>query len=327
MIATLSVRQKLGQLLMVGVNPASADAAAAVVRTGAVGGIFLGGTATDLLTENGLGPVRAAANLPLAVAVDEEGGRVQRIDAVDGKIPSPRTMSRTMNPDQVRDLARTRGRALRARGVTMDFAPVVDITDQPDGAVIGDRSFGSDPAVVATYALAFAQGLREAGILPVVKHFPGHGRTSGDSHRGPVTTPPLAQLRTLDLLPYRAIQPTRPTAVMIGHLDVPDLTGGRPASLAPATYRLLRTEYAFTGPAITDDLGGMRAVTTRHPLPEAVLLALTAGADIAFWSSGDRLPEVITTLEQAFTSGRLPLARVDEALHRTLRAKSICSGS
>jgi beta-N-acetylhexosaminidase len=229
-----------------------------------------------------------------------------------------------MTPEQVRDLAKVRGDALRARGVSIDFAPVVDVTKQPDNAVIGDRSFSSDPEVVARYALAFAHGLRDGGVLPVVKHFPGHGRASGDSHRSVVTTPPLDQLRTVDLLPYRQLLGVDRMAVMVGHIDVPGLTGGQPASLAPATYRLLRTEYGFRGVAFTDDLAAMRAVTSRYTLPEAVLQALTAGADIALWSSGGQVSEVIDVLEQALATGRLTEARVDEAVHRVLRAKSAC---
>ncbi len=318
-IAALSPRQRLAQLLMVGVNPADPAAAVELVRNLGVGGIFLGGTATQLLTDNNLVAVKAAATLPLAVSVDEEGGRVQRVDALDGSIPSARAMARTMSPQQVRDLARTRGHALQARGVTIDFAPVVDVTDQPDRDVIGDRSFSADPAIVTDYARAFADGLRDAGILPVVKHFPGHGHASGDSHQAVVTTPSLDDLRELDLKPYEELLDRQPTAVMLGHVDVPGLTDGEPASLHPATYQLLRNSYHFDGLTITDDLGGMRAVTDRHPLPDAVLKALAAGADIAFWSSGGPAGPVIDLLEK-----ELPPARVDAAVDRVLRAKSAC---
>jgi beta-N-acetylhexosaminidase len=316
-IAAMTPRQRLAQLLMVGVNPADPAAATELVRTHQVGGIFLGGSATQLLTGNHLDEVKAASAVPLAVGVDEEGGRVQRIDALDGSIPSARTMAATMSANEVRDLARTRGRALRARGVTVDFAPVVDISGQAE--VIGDRSFDEDPAIVTRYALAFAQGLRDAGVLPVVKHFPGHGRASGDSHRGIVTTPPLDELRRLDLRPYEHLLDAGPTAVMLGHVDVPGLTGGEPASLHPAAYQLLRTDYHFDGLTITDDLGAMRAVTLRHPLPEAVLLAITAGADIAFWSSGGQPGPVLDLLEK-----QLPRSRAEAAIDRVLRAKSAC---
>ncbi|WP_374201884.1 glycoside hydrolase family 3 N-terminal domain-containing protein [Actinokineospora sp. PR83] len=323
-VASLPPRRQLAQLLIVGVDPKGPAAALAAVGQEQVGGIFLGGKATALLVDGGLAPVRDAAALPLTVAVDDEGGRVQRVDALDGDLPSARTMAATLSEQQVRDLARTRGERLRARGVTLDFAPVVDVGDQPGAAVIGDRSFSSDPAVATRYAGAFAAGLRDAGLLPVLKHFPGHGRATGDSHVTAVTTPPLEQLRAVDLAPYRDLPRAGQVAVMLGHLTVPGLTEGAPASLSPAAYRLLRGELGFTGLTVTDDLGSMRAISDRYDLPEAVLTALQAGADVPFWSSGARLPQVLDRLTAALGTGELAPARVTEALGRVLRAKAAC---
>ncbi len=325
-IAKLNPRQRLAQLLMVGVDPTSADSAVKVVGAEGIGGIFLGGNETDLLVDDRLDAVRKAAKVPVAVSVDEEGGRVQRVDELDGDVPSARVMAKTMTVAQVHKLARDRGAALRERGVTVDFAPVVDVTTQPDDDVIGDRSFGSDAAAVSRYAGAFAQGLAESGVLPVVKHFPGHGHATGDSHVKAVSSPPLAQLRKVDLVPYRELLRTTKAAVMVGHMSVPGLTAGVPATLSPATYRLLRGEFAFDGVAITDDLGGMQAVSARYPLPKAVLAALTAGADVAFWSSGEQyVDEVLDTLEAAVADKSLPPARVTDSLTRVLRMKGACT--
>src|SRR6185312_3808733 len=109
--------------------------------------------------------------------------------------PSPRVLAQTRTPQEVHDIALQRGAAMRNLGINVDFAPVVDVTSESDDDVIGDRSFGSDPGKVIEYAGAYAQGLRDAGLLPVLKHFPGHGHASGDSHKGGVTTPPLDDLR------------------------------------------------------------------------------------------------------------------------------------
>jgi beta-N-acetylhexosaminidase len=177
---------------------------------------------------------------------------------------------------------------------------------------------------VKTYATAFAAGLRDAGVQPVLKHFPGHGHGSGDSHKGTVVTPPLAQLRAVDLVPYRDLAGYGPVGVMMGHLDVPDLTGGIPASLSPAAYGLLRGEFAFTGPVVTDDLGAMKAITAQYSLPDAVLKALQAGADQALWSSGGRVDEVLDRLVKAVQAGELPPARVQESVARVLRGKGLC---
>ncbi|WP_084734994.1 glycoside hydrolase family 3 N-terminal domain-containing protein [Actinophytocola xinjiangensis] len=324
-IADLPPRRQLAQLLMVGVDPGRVEPAAELVRTVGVGGIFVGGNDTALLSGGGIDRVQAVSAVPLTVAVDEEGGRVQRIDELDGPIPSPRAMARDLTTDQVRDLARERGAALRGRGVTIDFAPVVDVSGQPDDSVIGDRSFGEDPATVTRYAGAFAQGLRDSDVLPVLKHFPGHGRASGDSHESTVVTPPLADLEAVDLVPYRELLgPDRPAAVLVGHVDVPGLTDGQPATLSPATYALLHDEFDFDGVSYTDDLAAMKAVTARYPLPEAVVTALGAGVDVAFWSSPAQINEVLDLLENAVATGRLPRQRVDEALDRVLRAKGLC---
>jgi beta-N-acetylhexosaminidase len=291
-----------------------------------VGGVFLGGTATALLRDRALRGLQAVARVPVAVAVDDEGGRVQRVDDLDGELPSARRMAAELSPGQVRRLGRDRGAALHARGVTMNLAPTVDLGGQPTDAVIGDRAFSADPDVVTTYAAAFAAGLREAGVFPVLKHFPGHGRADGDSHRGRVTAPPLAQLRAADLRPYPALLGDGPTGVMVGHLDVPGLTGELPSSLTPEVYALLREDYGFDGLVLTDDLGAMKAVTGSFELPEAVLRALDAGADMALWTSGGRVGPVLDGLERALAAGTLDAAANDRAVTRILVAKGVCNG-
>ncbi|MEU4766484.1 glycoside hydrolase family 3 N-terminal domain-containing protein [Actinosynnema sp. NPDC023794] len=323
-VAALPLRARLAQSLVVGVDPRGPADALTVVRNEQVGGIFIGGDDVGLLSAGALAPVHAAATLPLTVAVDDEGGRVQRLEALDGSMPSARQMAADLSPDEVRAVARDRGLALRERGVTTDLAPVLDTSGQPDRTVIGDRSFSPDPNTALGYALAFAEGLHHAGVTPVVKHFPGHGNTTGDSHLGAVTSPPLAALRDTDLVPYRHLPRFGDVVVMLGHIDVPGLTGGVPATLSPEAYALLRGEFGFTGPAMTDDLGAMRAVTDRVGLPDAVTQALAAGADIALWSSGGRVGEVLDHLEGAVASGALPPARVDEAVRRVLAAKQVC---
>jgi beta-N-acetylhexosaminidase len=327
-VTAMSPRNRLAQRLVVGVDAGEPAAVVDTVRATQVGGIFIGGNATALLRNKALDKVQAVSTTPLAVSVDDEGGRVQRIDGLDGQLPSARRMAARNTPEQVRALALTRGKALAARGVTVDFAPVVDVGDQPANSVIGDRAFSADPAVVARYAGAFADGLRAAGVLPVLKHFPGHGHASGDSHKGRVTTPPLAELRTTDLRPYEQLLGSEKVVVMVGHLDVPGLTDGLPTSLTPATYRLLRDDYRFDGLVVTDDLGAMKAVTGTFTLPEAVLTALAAGADQALWSSGAQdateVGKLLDSLEKALADGRLDPAANDRAVARVLEAKGVC---
>ena len=218
-------------------------------------------------------------------------------------------LAATKTADEVYQIALARGQAMRGLGITVDFAPVVDVTAAPDDTVIGDRSFSDDPAAVTEYAGAYARGLRDAGLLPVFKHFPGHGHGSGDSHTTSVVTPPLSQLVTNDLVPYKTLLNEQPVAVMVGHLQVPGLTGGEPASLSRAAYTLLRTGgYGgppFGGAVFTDDLSRMAAISERYGVAQAVLRALQAGADVALWMTTAEVPAVLDRLEQAVNAGEL----------------------
>lgn len=321
----MSLREKLAQLLMVGVQNGSD--ARAVVADHRVGGIFIGSwTDLSMLTDGSLPGIGAVAGpLALAVSVDEEGGRVQRLAPLIGSQPSARVLAATHTPAEVRDIAFQRGQAMRGLGITVDFAPVVDVTAAADDTVIGDRSFGSDPAVVTEYAGAYAQGLRDAGVLPVLKHFPGHGHGSGDTHTGAVVTPPLADLQGSDLVPYRTLTAQAPVAVMVGHMQVPGLSGGDPASLSPAVYNLLRGGgyggAPFGGLVFTDDLSSMAAINQRYGVAAAVLRALQAGADVALWVTTAEVPAVLDRLEQAVNAGELAPQRVDDAVSKLAVAK------
>ena len=323
-LASMSVRDKLAQLLMVGVT--GADDARAVVDNHHVGGIMIGSWTDLSMMGAPLAGIADSANpLPLAVSVDEEGGRVSRLAGLIGPQPSPRVLAQTMTPDQVRGIAFQRGQAMRGLGVTIDFAPVVDVTTESDEEVIGDRSFGSDPQQVIEYAGAYAQGLRDAGVLPVLKHFPGHGHASGDSHDGGVVTPPLDELKTNDLIPYATLTTQAPVAVMVGHMQVPGLTGTDPASLSPAAYGLLRSGGyggpGFGGLVYSDDLSSMGAINQRYGVADAVLRALQAGADVALWVTTDEVPAVLDRLEKALSAGELSQARVDDSVLKVATQK------
>ncbi|MGE2712980.1 glycoside hydrolase family 3 N-terminal domain-containing protein [Mycolicibacterium litorale] len=321
-LSELSTRDKLAQLLMVGVS--SAADARAVVDTHHVGGIMIGSWTDLSMLGAPLAEIAgAAAPLPLAVSVDEEGGRVSRLASVIGSQPSARALAQSSTTEQVYGIALERGRAMRGLGITIDFAPVVDVTGA--SAAIGDRSFGDDPATVTEYAGAYARGLRDAGVLPVLKHFPGHGSASGDSHTEGVVTPPLSELQNSDLVPYRTLTTQAPVGVMVGHMQVPGLTGSDPASLSPAAYQLLRSGGyggpGFNGPVFTDDISGMRAITDRYGVGDAALRAIQAGADTALWVSTAEVPAVLDRLEQALADGELTMPRVDQSVLRMAAVK------
>ena len=331
MLAAMSTRDKLAQTLMVGVRNA-ADARG-VVGTYHVGGIMIGSwTDLSMLSDGTITGISNMGPLPLAVSVDEEGGRVSRLASLIGAIPPARTLAQTKTPDEVYQIALARGGQMRGMGITVDFAPVVDVSDQGANTVIGDRSFSSDPATVTAYAGAFARGLRDAGVLPVLKHFPGHGHGSGDSHTaGAVTTPPLSKLMESDLVPYRTLTTEGPVGVMVGHLEVPGLTGDQPASLSPAAVNLLRSGGyggpGFNGPVFSDDLSSMAAISSRYGVAEAVLRTLQAGVDVALWITTDEVPAVLDRLEKAVSAGELAMPAVEGSILRMAKGPSArCGG-
>lgn len=332
-LAQFSTRQKLAQLITAGVS-STADAEA-LVRTEQIGGLFVGSwTDQSMLTQNHLDQVKSLSRVPLMVTIDEEGGRVSRVKNLIGPIPAARVVAQTMSPDEYYQRSLARAKALRQLGVTVDLAPDIDVSDQPDDSVIGDRSYSNDPNVVTEYGRTLIRALHDAGLGAVLKHFPGHGHGSGDSHTNTVQTPPLDQLKQLDLVPFRNLIDTS-TAVMVGHLDVPGLTtAGVPASISPAAMALLRvgTGYGaapFEGPIFTDDLSDMAAITNRLSIPDAVSAALQAGADTALIAGSKQVAStqavspILDQLEREVRSGRLPAAQVDASVLRMARYKGV----
>ncbi|HEY9315931.1 glycoside hydrolase family 3 N-terminal domain-containing protein [Williamsia sp.] len=326
-LEAMPLRRKLAQLLVVGVT-GTADALN-VVQTEQVGGVFIGSwTDLSILSDGGVKSVQEAAQTPVMITVDQEGGRVSRLSSLGIDSPSARELAQTQTPEQVRELAKSQGLQMKELGVTVDYAPVADVSDEPADDVIGDRSFSNDPETVTAYAQAYAQGLKDAGIMPVFKHFPGHGHGSGDSHTGNVATPPLSEMQNSDLVPYRTLVGPG-VGVMVGHLEVPGLTEpDTPASISPAAMSLLRdgTGYGappFDGPIFTDDLSGMAAISARYGIEKAATLALSAGADLALWLSTDSVPAVLDTLTAAVEGGELPADQVDASVVRVLRAKGV----
>lgn len=324
-LSEFTLRQKLAQLLTVGVT-GEADAEN-VVRNEQIGGIFIGSwTDKAMLAQHQVDAVQQASRTPLMVTIDEEGGRVSRAKDLIGPAPSARVIAQTMSPDEFYTFSLDRAKKLRALGVTVDFAPDTDVSAQPDDSVIGDRSFSDDPDVVTQYAGAQIRAMKDAGVGSVIKHFPGHGSGSGDSHTGAVRTPPLDQMQTTDLVPFRNLVDSG-AAVMVGHLDVPGLTTPNvPASISPQAMALLRqgTGYGaapFEGVIFTDDLGGMAAITSRMSIEDAVEAALIAGADNALWITTDAVPKVLDRLVAAVNSGRLPGSQVDASVLRMAKFK------
>ena len=256
-------------------------------------------------------------------AVDEEGGDVTRLFAANGS-PHPGHLALGVADDtaQTREVAADIGGRLRAAGIDWDFAPDADVNSNPNNPVIGVRSFGGDPEVVARHAVAYVTGLQtDAGVAACVKHFPGHGDTDVDSHRGlPRIARDRAALDATELVPFAAAVAAGVRSVMTGHLLLPALDASLPATLSPAIVGdLLRGELGFSGVVVSDALE-MRGVAEGFGIERAATLALAAGVD-ALCLGGELADDNVVSrthaaIRHAVTSGELSEGRLAEARGR-----------
>ncbi|MEY8578493.1 glycoside hydrolase family 3 N-terminal domain-containing protein [Corynebacteriaceae bacterium 6-324] len=309
----VDVRTQVASMLMPGV--VNYGDAKAKLDAG-VGGIFITSWADPTLLYQ-LEALREEVGRPFDVAIDFEGGRVQRFSHILGEHPSPRDLAATMTLDEVEAKGAEIGQTLRAHGITVDFAPVIDV-DGGGLEVVGDRSFSQDPRLAGDYGAAFARGLESAGVKAVFKHYPGHGRASGDTHLGEAVTPALPEMFSHDLIPFEEAFAQAPeAAVMVGHMVVPGLGDGTtPASLNNHAYGLLRNHHKFNGLAYTDDLTGMAAISNTMSIEQAVPAALAAGADQALWSSASDINAVIDACVYAVETGQIHPYRLESGAQR-----------
>jgi beta-N-acetylhexosaminidase len=302
-----TVARRAAQLVVAPVlnfNSAVMNAASAA---GAGGILFLGPAAPppDLAAE--LAPT--SPGLGLLAMADQEGGGVQRLGPPVPSMPWPRVMAETMTAAEVQSLATSVGRSMRQLGVDVNLAPVLDLDAGPGPSQAdpdGLRSFSAVPATAAMYGVAFMHGMQAAGIVPVVKHFPGLGGASGNTDYGPATTRPLAELQTSGLIPFQAAIAAGAPAVMVANAAVPGLTT-LPASLSAAVINgLLRHDLGFNGLVLTDSLSAGAISQSGYQLPQAAVAAVAAGADMILFGS-TLTPAQIALLSPGNVSGTISL--------------------
>lgn len=258
---------------------------------------------------------------PPLLAIDQEGGRVARLKSPIVKLPPMSELGRIGDPSLTKRAATLLGGQLRAIGLTMNFAPVLDVDTNPDNPVIGDRAFGRRPKEVILHARAFAAGLADAGILSCGKHFPGHGDTLLDSHLAlPTVNHSLARLEAVELLPFRMALDF--PAFMTAHVVFPELDAHRPATLSPRVVGdLLRGDMGYEGVIISDDLE-MKAVAKMHSIAESAILAIEAGCDVLLvCSDTDALFDAREELAARARRDVAFRARLDDAAERALRLR------
>ena len=262
------------------------------------------------------------AEVPALISIDQEGGLVARVLEPATQTPGNMALGATRDEPGARDLAAIQGSELKAMGITQNFAPVADVNVNPANPVIGVRSYGSDPGLVAGMTAAQVRGYEgDAGISSTAKHFPGHGDTAVDSHYGfPIITHTREQWETIDKPPFQAAIDAGIDAIMTAHIQVPALDdSGDPATLSkPIITGILRGEMGYQGVVVTDSLG-MQGVRDKYGDDRVPVLALKAGVDVLL-----NPPDMAVAYQgvlDAVASGELTEARLDQSLRRILDLK------
>jgi len=337
MLATWSPTQLAEQTLVIPVSETDVTSITPEVEAGAGGIILFGSTAPANLGEvlRTLAATAPGGIAPL-VMTDEEGGAVQRMANLVGSIPSARSMGATMTPAQIQSLVTSSAKKMRAAGITMDLAPVLDLDNgngpnnlDPDGT----RSFSLNANTTTADAQAFAAGLAAGGIIPVIKHFPGLGQASANTDVKPATTLPWTTLEGAGLLPFKSAISAGAPAVMIANAVVPGLTT-LPASISPnAITGELRDQLGFQGLVMTDSLSAGALVDIGYTVPKAVVAAIAAGADMVLYTAAAASVASLTTstvaaLVAAVGAGTLDRSRLESAVVHVLAAKDVdlCAG-
>ena len=263
-------------------------------------------------------------SMPAWVSIDQEGGRVARLKEPFTRWPPMAVLGRAGSESLAERFGRALARELRAVGITLDYAPVLDIHTNPKNPVIGDRALAENADEVSRLASAIIRGLQGEGVAACGKHFPGHGDTSTDSHLElPLVEHPPDRLRGVEFEPFRAAILEHVAFIMTAHVLVPALDERRPATLSPAiVQRLLREELGYEGVILSDDLE-MKAVSAQTPVPAAAVQAIQAGCDCVLVCSGDVDVQAATleALVKAVEAGDISRARLDETMKRLTRAK------
>jgi beta-N-acetylhexosaminidase len=330
-MANMSIEEKVGQMFMLDFRMSHGvavtkmnDEIREAIRTYAPGGIILfeENTVDALQTRQLIGEFQwSSPKIPLFMAVDQEGGAITRMKYAT-IMPGNMALGAVGDERLAYRVARTMGNELKALGFNLDFAPVVDVNNNPDNPIIGVRSFGSDPELVSRLGLKFMKGLNDAGIISAMKHFPGHGDTGVDSHIDlPTIVHDMERLESVELKPYYTMIEHQAEMIMTAHITFPaiETVPEIPATLSyQCLTGFLRERMGFQGVIITDALN-MKAITKRYGQSEAAGMAVMAGADILLMPR--EIDITIPYLVNQVRRGNIPLTRIEASVQRILALK------
>jgi beta-N-acetylhexosaminidase len=329
-----SWRREIGQLL-IGSLPGTTitPEMRSLAREFSLGGVILFGRnieAAEQVAELAHDVQQLSTSVPLWVSVDQEGGRVARLKEPFTIWPPMTVLGRCGDEALAGRFAAALAAELRAVGITLDYAPVLDILTNEKNPVIGDRALSADADTVARLGAAIVRGLQDNGVAACGKHFPGHGDTSVDSHLElPLVEHPPDRIRRVEAVPFKAAIAADVAFIMTAHIVVPSFDEERPATLSRAiVHDLLRDELGFEGVILSDDLE-MKAIAATYAVPDAAVQAVAAGCDGVLICSGapDVQAATLEALVHAVEQEAVPVKRLEDALKRQRRAKERLLGA
>ncbi|OKP93070.1 beta-glucosidase [Paenibacillus sp. P32E] len=330
-VAAMSLNDKIGQVLMCGFDgTAASDEVLKLVADNGIGGVIYFARNVEspeqvaLLTADLQKAAAEGGKAPLWISMDQEGGMVARITGGIALMPGGMAIAAAGSLEDAYQAALISGRELAAMGINLNYAPVLDVNNNPQNPVIGVRSFGESPELAADYGAAMIRGYQEAGVAATAKHFPGHGDTDVDSHLDlPMIPHGRERMDQVELVPFRRAIAEGVDAMMSAHIYFPALEREKlPVTLSKTVLTgLLREELGYQGIIMTDCME-MNAIAEHYGTVEASVLAVEAGADMVLVSHrADRQLAAMEAIRSAVTVGRISEARIDESVRRLLALK------
>lgn len=328
-IENMSVEEKIGQMIFSSISGTELGAEEEkLIHQYKVGGIIVN-------KKNITSPSQMVAymnslkeenknNVPLFFGIDQEGGRIAKLPGDLRAIPSHFEIGKQNDPSFAFEIGTVLGKLVNSFGFNVNFAPVLDINSNPENPVIVDRSFGNNPDVVSKLGIQMMKGIQGENIIPAIKHFPGHGDTSVDSHDElPVVQKTMPELEQMELIPFKQAIAEGADMVMIAHILLPSIDPEFPSSMSEAIITdLLREKIGFDGVVITDDMT-MEAITNSFDIGKASVMSVKAGADIVMVAHEfENVVKAITALTTAVENGEITEERIDQSVERILKLKN-----